>query len=110
MIAPYNHSEPRLYTGYLTGLVTGSLAYGYLDPIFKEVDMPLADVALVILALGSASIGICFGVLMPKFFPGACFGAVLAVLVGFFDPYYTLMYMPYVYPSLVFIGAMIGIK
>ena len=47
---------------------------------------------------------------MPKFFPGACFGAALAVLVGFFDQYFAIKYMSYVYPSLVLLGALIGLK
>ena len=40
------HRQPRLYTGYLTGLIARSLAYGYLDPNFKEVDLPLAALPL----------------------------------------------------------------
>ena len=72
--------------------------------------MALASVAFQLLVLGAGLIGMSFGVLLPIVFPGACFGAILAVLIGFFDPNFTVKYMVCVCPFLLCIWALIGTK
>ena len=110
IILYHSLSEPRLYSGVLASIVGGVITYGYLDPIFSSINMPLATAALTMLALGAAAIGMCFGVLLPLVFPGACFGAIVAIFIVFFDPFFTIKYMAYVCPLLVGVGGVIGLR
>ena len=103
-------SQPRLFSGVLTALVAGSITHACLAPIFATSRLPVATAALDFLAYAAAAVGMCFGVLLPLVFPGACFGAILAVLIGFFEPFFTVQYMMYIYPTLVVIGALVGLK
>lgn len=89
--------------------MAGSLTFGYMDPIFASVNIPLATTALYILSYGAAAVGMCFGVLLPLLFPGACFGTILSILVGFFVPSFTANIV-YVYPVLALLGALAGVK
>ena len=70
MISPHTVQSPLTFLNLhwiLYRLCHMFITYGYLDPI----------------SLSSVSIRMCFGVLVPKFFSDACFGAVLAELVWF---------------------------
>uniref|UniRef100_A0A7S1UZ62 1,3-beta-glucan synthase n=2 Tax=Grammatophora oceanica TaxID=210454 RepID=A0A7S1UZ62_9STRA len=74
--------EPRLYSGVLTAIVSGFLSYTFLEPLFRPVGMDLAIVALYVLSLYSACVGMSLGVLLPIVFPGFCFGVAATLLVG----------------------------
>ena len=69
--------------------------------------MPLATAALNIMSLGAAAVGMCFGVLLPIIFPGACLGTIVTILVGFFVPSLNVSFL---YPIAALIGALIGTK
>lgn len=93
-------SKPRFYSGVITCFLCGTFAYGYLEPLFSSVGMPLATVALYILAFLAAAVGMCLGVLLPIFFPGLCFGALMAILIGCFIPDITSHEMRILCPTL----------
>lgn len=80
----YRHG--RFYSGAITFVLGGALAFTYLEPLFHSVGMPLATVALFILSIISASVGMCLGVLLPLLLPGACFGCLLVLLISIFLP------------------------
>lgn len=48
------------------------------------VGSELAMVFLYMLALDGGLVGMSLGVLLPSLFPGVCFGALLALLIGCF--------------------------
>ena len=81
-----NFRNPRLSSGIVTALIGGVLALSYLELLFTSVAMPLATVALYILVITSASIGMCLGLVLPIHVPGLCFGVSFATLLGFFLP------------------------
>jgi callose synthase len=62
--------------------VTGFLTYTYLQPLFFPVGLEIAIVALYVLAINAACVGMSLGVLLPLVFPGLCFGVATALLVG----------------------------
>jgi len=103
-------SQPRFYSGILTGLVAGSLTFGNLDPIFLSINMPLATTALYVLTYAAFLVGMCFGVLIPILLPGACLGTIVAVLLGMFFPSTLLPYMNVFSPALAAVGALMSIK
>lgn len=72
--------------------------------------MPLATVALYILAFGAACIGMCLGVLLPMVLPGICFGTWLAILLGMFLPNYTMLYMNIALPLAALVGAIFSVR
>jgi len=74
----------RFFVGFLTALSSGIIAYIYLGPVFEAVGIPLATVALYILSIGAASIGMCLGVLLPIPLPGICFGVTSSMMVSMF--------------------------
>lgn len=63
-------------------VVAGSLTFTFLEPLFVPVGMNLAVVALWILSINAAAVGMSLGVLLPKITPGACFGVSLSLLAG----------------------------
>ena len=76
------HSQPRLFSGFLTAVVSGFLTYTFLQPLFFPVGLELAIVALNVLAINAAFVGMSLGVLLPLICPGLCFGVAASLLVG----------------------------
>ena len=74
-------------------MMGGALAYIYMEPLFSSVGMPLATVALYVLSIGAASVGMCLGVLLPLPFPGICFGASLTVFAAMFISFSSVSFM-----------------
>lgn len=58
--------------------------------------MELAHVAMWVLAVDGALVGMSLGVMLPTVFPGVCFGASLALLVGSFGAASIPSYFPIV--------------
>ena len=86
------------------------MAFSFLEPLFSSVGMPLATVSLHILAVGAACVGMCLGILLPFVMPGACLGGIVAILLGFLFPSLASLYMIYVAPLLVLLGALCSTK
>lgn len=74
-------SNHRLFSGWLTAVTSSVLTFTFLDILFLGVGMQLAEVALYIMAVNSTLVGMSLGILLPKFFPGVCLGAEVALLV-----------------------------
>ena len=104
------NSKPRFYSGVLFALLGATLTFSYLETLFSAVGMPLATVALFILAIGAACIGMCLGVLLPLVIPGVCFGASFAILIGIFMPNNTMLCMHYFCPAMALLGGLLSIK
>ncbi len=111
-----NNSKPRFYSGIITAILAACLSFSFLFPLFASVGMPLATVALYVLAFGAAAVGMCLGVLLPKILPGVCFGVSSAILLAFFvGSYvriedYSFAFMAIVGPVLGFLGMILSIK
>lgn len=103
-------SKPRFYSGIVSAVLGSCLSYSFLEPLFTSVGMPLATVALYILAFGAACIGMCLGVLLPMVLPGICFGTWLAILLGMFLPNYTMLYMNIALPLAALVGAIFSVR
>jgi callose synthase len=101
-------SKPRLCSGFLTAIVSGSLAFTFLEPLFVPVGMELAVVALWILSLNAAAVGACLGVLLPKITPGACCGVALSLLIGCLATLVNPMYFPAASGGLAIVGAVLS--
>ena len=86
------------------------MTYSFIEPLFSSVGIPLAIVALHVLTIGAATVGLCFGVLLPKVLPGACFGASFAILISLFLPYSSFVYAMVLCPALALVGGVISIK
>ena len=76
--------------------MSGFLSFIFLEPLFEPVGIELAHVALYLLAINGAMVGFSLGVLLPTLFPGACFGASLALLIGSFGVVSSSWYFPIV--------------
>lgn len=87
-----NCSQPRFFSGLLTAIVSGFLTYTFLQPLFVPVGLELAIVALHILSINAALVGMSLGVLLPVIFPGLCFGAAVALLAGSLAIIYNPLY------------------
>mmetsp|Transcript_1310 Transcript_1310/g.1888 ORF Transcript_1310/g.1888 Transcript_1310/m.1888 type:complete len:2118 (-) Transcript_1310:113-6466(-) len=103
-------SKPRFYSGVLTAALGGCLSFSFLYPLFASVGMSLSMVALHVLAAGAMAVGMCLGVLLPKILPGACFGATLAILSGFFLGEFAQDYMGFLFPLLALFGVLLSSK
>lgn len=99
------NSKPRLFSGILTAVLSGFLSFIFLEPLFAPVGIELAHVALYILAINGSMVGFSLGVMLPTFFPGACFGASLALLIGSFGAVSNALYFPVVGGGLALICA-----
>lgn len=77
-------NKSRLYVGYVTAIFCGMLSFTYLDPLFSEIGLALATVALYILAILGTLVGMSIGVLLPKPCIGGVLGATSVILVGSF--------------------------
>lgn len=85
-------ADPRLHAGLQAGVLCGSLSFIYLDPLFVSVEMDLAKVTPYILAIIATFVGIALGTLLPKIFPGASLGVVLALVASCFGaPYFRII-------------------
>lgn len=76
-----------------------------MHPLFDPVGMKLADVALWVLAIDGSLVGLSLGVMLPTVFPGVCFGASLALLVGSFGVASLPSYFPIVGGALAVLSA-----
>jgi len=102
--------QHRFASGVMTALLGGVLAFGYLELLFLSAAFPLATVALYILAIAAASVGLCLGVLLPLPFTGVCFGVCLATLLGFFLPSTYPNQVPLLSLGLALISALLSIR
>ena len=75
-------SQPRLFSGITAAITSGFVTFTFLEPLFVPVGMDLAIVALYILSINAAFVGLCLGVLLPLVLPGVCFGVSVALLCG----------------------------
>ncbi|GKZ01468.1 hypothetical protein MPSEU_001097400 [Mayamaea pseudoterrestris] len=84
--------ERRLFSGLLTAVYGFFLVYTYLEPLFAPVGSEVAMVFLCLLGVLGSGVAMSLGVLLPALFPGACFGASLALFIGsaigISNPYY----------------------
>jgi len=103
-------AKPRFSAGIMTAVLGGVLAFGYLELLFQSVSMPLATVALYVLAIAAASVGLCLGVLLPFPFTGVCFGVCFATLLGFFIPMVCTNQIPLLSLGLALISALFSVR
>lgn len=106
----YNIRKPRFFAGILTAVVSGSLAFTFLEPLFVPVGMNLSVVALYILTINAAGVGMCLGVLLPTVTPGACFGVALSLLVGTLITLVQPLYFPVTAAALSLVGAVLSAR
>lgn len=85
----WSHRKQRLFSGFLTACLGFFLTFTFLEPLFDPVNSDTAFVFLYVLAIYGATVGGSLGVLLPLVFPGICFGAVLALLIGSFFQHIT---------------------
>jgi len=102
--------DTRYFSGVLSGILSGFMIYVFLEPLFFPVGLNLAIVALWILAIMSAFVGMCLGVLLPTLCPGLCFGVNLALLVGCFVDSHSALYFPIVGGVLALAGAFASVR
>lgn len=104
-------SHARFYSGVLTAVICGVLCYSYLEVLFTTVGTQMAVVALWVLTISGALVGISLGILLPKPLPGAVAGVSLALLIGVFLPAGpSEHFFAVVGPALALIGAGISLK
>lgn len=97
--------KQRLFSGILAALLSGFVSFVFLEPLFEPVGLELANVALYVLAANGACVGFSLGVMLPTVFPGACFGASIALLIGSFGFVSRPLYFPAVGGGLALICA-----
>jgi len=103
-------ANPRYFSGLLSAAIAGFLTYVFLEPLFVPVGLDLANVALWVLSLYSTMVGMSLGVLLPSLFPGLCFGATLALLVGCFMEVANTLYFPVVGGLAALVGALLSVR
>lgn len=103
-------SQPRMYSGVATGVVSGFIAFAYLQPLFVPAGVELAIVALFVLSTTATFIGISLGVLLPLIFPGICFGVAVALLVGCTAAITNSLYFPVASSALGLVGMILSAR
>lgn len=103
-------SKPRLFSGVLAAAMSGFLSFTFLEPLFEPVGLELARVALYLLAINGALVGLSLGVMLPTVFPGLCFGASAALFVGSFGVASMPLYFPVVGGALALIAGTASIR
>jgi callose synthase len=78
--------------------------------LFKPVGMDLAIVALYVLSINAAFVGMCIGVLLPLIMPGVCFGSSLALVAGCLATVLHPYYFPISSLALAAIGAFVSAR
>jgi len=91
-------------------IVAGSLTFTFLEPLFVPVGMDLAVVALWLLSINAAAVGMSLGVLLPKITPGACLGVALSLIVGCLMTLVQPLYFPIASGALAIVGAVISAR
>lgn len=103
--------DARYFSGILTGILSGFLIYVVLEPLFFPVGLNLAVVALWVLSILSAFVGMSLGVLLPTLFPGLCLGVNLALLSGcFLNGSHNSLYFPIAGSLLALAGAFLSVR
>ena len=100
----------RYFSGILTGILSGFLIYVFLEPLFFPVGLNLAVVALWVLSIMSAFVGMSLGVMLPTLFPGLCLGVNLALLSGCFVSSQYVLYFPVAGGVLALAGAYVSVR
>lgn len=100
--------KPRLFSGLLSAVISGSLAFTFLEPLFVPVGMNLAVVALYVLAINAAAVGMSLGVLLPTVTPGASLGVALSLLIGTLVTFVEPLYFPIASAVLAIVGAVLS--
>ena len=90
--------------------MSGFLTFTFLEPLFEPVGLELARVALMVLAINAALVGLSLGVMLPTVFPGLCFGASLAIFVGSFGIALMPFYFPVVGGALALIAGTASVR
>lgn len=72
--------------------------------------MELARVALYVLAINGFLVGLSLGAMLPTVFPGICFGASLALLIGSFGIAPVPTYFPIAGGVLALISAVASVR
>ena len=103
-------SKSRYFSGVLTTVVSGFVTFLFLEPLFVPVGLELANVALWLLAIDSALVGMALGVLLPSIFPGLCFGVSSSLLIGSVMGVSSNYFLPAVGGGLGLIGAIVSSK
>ena len=104
------HSQPRLFSGFQSALVSGFLTYTFLEPLFIPVGTEVAVVALYILSINAAFVGMSLGVLLPLVWPGISFGAAVSLYVGSLMTMSNQLYFPIATAVLGVIGALLSAR
>lgn len=91
-------------------VVAGSLTFTFLEPLFVPVGMDLAVVALWVLSINAAAVGMSLGVLLPRITPGACFGVASAIMIGCLVTVVQPLYFPVTSSSLAIVCAVLSAR
>ena len=97
--------NPRFFSGLLTAVLSGFLTVVFLEPLFADIGLDIAEVALWILAINASLVGMSFGVLLPSIFPGICVGYSITLFVGTFARPESSWYLPIAGSTLALVGA-----
>jgi len=102
--------RPRLFSGLSTAVVAAFLSFTLLQEPLASVGLDLADVALYVLAINAALVGLALGVLLPNSFSGACFGLALLLLGGTFNTSDFSLYFWISGPVLALVGSLVSLR
>ncbi|KAI2501722.1 1-3-beta-D-glucan synthase [Fragilaria crotonensis] len=103
-------SQQRLFSGFLTAVVSGFLTFTFLEPLFFPVGLEVAIVALYILSINAAFVGMSLGVLLPLIFPGLCFGVAVSLFAGCLMTMSNPLYFPVASAALGVVGAILSAR
>ena len=103
-------SQLRLFSGFLTAVVSGFLTFTFLEPLFFPVGLEVAIVALYILSINAAFVGMSLGVLLPLICPGLCFGVAVSLFAGCLITMSSPLYFPVASAALGVVGAVLSAR
>lgn len=103
-------SQQRLFSGFLTAVVSGFLTFAFLEPLFFPVGLEVAIVALFVLSINAALVGMSLGVLLPLICPGLCFGVAVSLLAGCLMTMSNPLYFPVTSAALGVVGALLSAR
>jgi len=99
----------RFYSGAISGVVCSVLSFSFLAPVFLSIKLELAEVALYILTVFAAAVGMCVGVLLPVLSMSAGLGLSIVMMAGiYFSP--SIVNFAIVGPISAMIASIVALK
>eukprot|EP00934_Nitzschia_sp_Nitz4_P000520 Nitzschia sp. Nitz4//scaffold35_size145790//494//7179//NITZ4_003001-RA/size145790-augustus-gene-0.108-mRNA-1//1//CDS//3329549037//520//frame0 len=103
-------ADQRFFSGVLFALSSAFATFIYLQPMLAPVQLDIASVALWVLALNGASVGLALGALLPSVLPGVSLAVALSLLAGSIWEVQEVLYFPVAVAGCSLVGIILAMR